>query len=409
MKLTRRSFGGLAIGTAAATLVNRNAWAADPIKIGAVNPYSGAMAQYGDEVTKCYELAAKVVNEKGGLLGRQVEIVRGSATSPQEAIAAVEQLVGRDKVDMLTGCYVSAISNAASEAALNYGKLFWETNALAISLTDRGLPNFARSGPSSNEFALRSVQAVLELIAPSIKKTAPDITVWIEHEDSSYGTSIKDEQVRLLKEKGVKYSVGSHSAKAIDVTDSILRAKDAKPDVWISTAYVPDTNLLLRAARDQGFKPSAIVLVGVGDTPETLSALGKEYLEGVLLVSYPRPDINPKYGPGASGFLDLYRKSYNRDPIAPQGLTAFVGLKMLFDAINAAKSIEFEAIIAGAKTLDKPVGSYETGYGVKFDKNMQNTRALPVVAQWQGGAVKAVFPPEALSEGVKVVNLPRQS
>jgi branched-chain amino acid transport system substrate-binding protein len=409
MNLTRRTLNGLVLATAAAAFVDRSAFAGEPIKIGAVNPYSGAMAQYGDEVTKCYELAAKGINDKGGLLGRQVQIVRGSATSAQEAIAAVEQLIGRDKVDLLTGCYVSAISNAASEAALNYGKLFWETNALAITLTDRGLPNYARSGPSSNEFAMRSVQAVLEMIAPAIGKTSTDITVWIEHEDSAYGTSIKDEQVKLLTEKGVKFTVGTHSAKAIDVTDSILRAKDAKPDVWISNAYVADTNLLLRAARDQGFKPAAFLLVGVGDTPETLSALGPDYLEGVLLASYPRPDINPKYGPGAADFLELYRKSFNRDPIAPQGLNAYVGLKMLFDAVSAAKSLEFEAVTEGAKSLDKPIGSYETGYGAKFDDHLQNTRALPVVAQWQGGAVKAVFPPEAVSEGVKVVNLPRKA
>jgi branched-chain amino acid transport system substrate-binding protein len=407
MNLTRRTFGGLAIGVAASATI-RPVWAAEPLKIGAVNPYSGAMAQYGDEVTKCYELAAKAVNDKGGVLGRQVQIVRGSATSAQEAIAAVEQLVGRDKVDLLIGTYVSAISNAASEAALNYSKLYWETNALAIGLTDRALPNYGRSGPSSNEFAMRSVQAALELVAPAIGKTAADLVIWIEHEDSSYGTSIKDEQVRLLKEKGIKHTVGAHSAKAIDVTDSILRAKEAKPDVWISNAYVADTNLLLRAARDQGFKPTAFLLVGVGDTPETLDALGKDFLEGILLASYPRPDINPVYGPGAAAFLDLYRKSFNRDPIAPQGMNAFVGMKILIEAIEAAKSTEYEAIITAAKKMDKPAGSYEAGYGAKFNDTMQNTRALPVVAQWQGGTVQAVFPKEAVSEGVKVINLPRK-
>ena len=54
------------------------------IKIGAVNPYSGAMAQYGDEVTRCFELAAEWVNSKGGVLGRQQELV-GAGVMPHDA------------------------------------------------------------------------------------------------------------------------------------------------------------------------------------------------------------------------------------------------------------------------------------------------------------------------------------
>ena len=405
MKLTRRQFGAAALATLA-TGAGR-AFAADPIKIGAVNPYTGPMALYGDEVTRGFELAVDWANAKGGVIGRQLQIVRASAASAQEGIAAVEQLVGRDKVDILTGTYVTAISNAASESAMNYGKLYWETNALARDLTDRGLPNFARSGPSGREFAKRSVEGVLELVATRLGKAPKDLNIWIEHEDSAYGTSISKEQETLFKAAGVKVGVGAHSAKAIDVTDSILRAKAAEPDVWMSTAYVVDTNLLLRAMRDQGFKPKAIMLLGVGDTKETLDALGADFLEGVMLVSYPRPDINPAYGPGAAGYLKAYQTKYNRNPIAPQSLNAYVGLKLLFEAISVAGSFDFEKVIAAAATLDRPVGTYETGYGAKFDGTMQNTRALPVIAQWQGGAVKAVFPAAAAADGVKIVNLPR--
>ena len=406
MTLTRRQFGALAT----ATLIAGTRLAAaqeGPIKIGAVNPYSGATAQYGDEVTRAFELAADSVNASGGLLGRQVLIVRGNATSAQEGIAAVEQLVGRDKVDILIGTYITAISNAASESALNFGKLYWETNALARDLTDRGLPNYVRTGPSSNEFARRSVEGALELVAARLGKAPKDLKIWLEHEDSAYGTSIMKEQQRLFAEAGITVGVGSHSSKAIDVTDSILRAKNAAPDLWISTAYVVDTNLLLRAARDQGFKPPAVMIMGVGDTKETLDALGKEFLEGILLVSYPRSDINARYGPGAAEFLKAYRAKYNRDPIAPQCMSAYVGVKILFEAVKAAGSTDYEKVIAAAALIDRPVGSSESGYGVKFDAKMQNTRAFPVIAQWQGGVVKAVFPKDAVSDGVAVVNLPR--
>lgn len=398
----------VAVAVAALLFAGTAASRAQDIKIGVVNPFSGPMALYGDEMTRGYDIAVDQANAKGGVLGRKIVVVRGSATSAQEGIAAVEQLVGRDKVDLLAGTYVTAISNAASEAALNNNKLYWETNALARDLTDRGLPNFARTGPDSSAFARRSVEGVLQLVLPKLGKAPKDVTVWIEHEDSSFGTSIGKEQAELLKAAGIQVSIGTHSARAVDLSDSILRAKNANPDIWLSTGYVADHNLLLRTAREQNFKPAAMILVGTGDTPETRDALGKDYLDGILLVSYPRADVGGSYGPGAAAFLKAYQTKYNRDPIAPQSMSAYVGMKILLETLAAAGSTDYEKVIAAAAKMDEPFGTYETGYGVKYDKTMQNTRALPVIAQWQDGTVKAVFPKEAQAAGVSMIDLGRK-
>jgi branched-chain amino acid transport system substrate-binding protein len=383
--------------------------AADDLKIGSVNPSSGALALYGDEVTRGYELAADWVNSKGGVLGRKVVIIRGNASTPQEGIAAVEQFVSGDKVDALIGTYISAVASAASEAALNDNKLYWDTNALAQELTDRGLPNYIRSGPSADVFASQSAEVITRLVAPAMGKAPKDLKVWIEHEDSIYGTSIGKEQERLLKAQGVTIvGNGAHSYKSIDLTDSILRAKNAAPDVWIQTGYIPDTNLLLRTARDQGFKPGAMITVGTGDTYETLDALGKDSLEGVLVVSYPRYDMNPKYAPGIEDYLKAYRAKFGKDPIAPQSMAAFVGAKIMFKAIAAAGSTDIDAVRAAAAKMDEALMTYETGFGVKFDDKMQNTRALPVAAQWQDGKMVTVFPVEATPEGGKLASLARK-
>jgi branched-chain amino acid transport system substrate-binding protein len=381
----------------------------DDLKIGSVNPSSGGLALYGDEVTRGYELAAEWVNGKGGVLGRKVAIIRGNASTPQEGIAAVEQFVSGDKVDALIGTYISAVASAASEAALNDNKLYWDTNALAQELTERGLPNYIRSGPSANVFGAQSAKVILTLVAPAIGKAPKDLKVWIEHEDSIYGTSIGKEQERILKAEGVTIvGNGAHSYKSIDLTDSILRAKNAAPDVWIQTGYIPDTNLLLRTARDQGFKPAAMITVGTGDTYETLDALGKDSLDGVLVVSYPRYDMNPKYAPGIEDYLKAYRAKFGKDPIAPQSMAAFVGAKIMFKAIAAAGSTDVDAVRAAAAKMDEPLMTYETGFGVKFDDKMQNTRALPVAAQWQNGKMVTVFPAEATPEGGKLASLARK-
>jgi len=378
-----------------------------PLRIGAINPYSGPLALYGDEVARGYQLAVDEQNAKGGVLGRKIELVRGDAANPQQGIAAVDQLVTRDKVDLFIGTYISAVSNAASDAAQRYNKIYWDTNAVAAELTERGLPNFIRAGPNANNFADMSVRAVMELITPALGKK--DVSVWIEHEDSIYGKSIGDLQKKLLDGKGVKVlGQGAHNFKAADLTDVVLRIKRANPDVWLMTGYVPDTNLLLKTAREQGFKPPVIITVGTGDTGETLEALGPEFLEGIMVVSYPRPDISEKFGPGAGAYLAAYRKTFNKDPVAPQGLSAYTGMKILLETVQAAGSTDVEKVRAAAAKLDKPLNSYPSGFGVKFDDKFQNTRAIFTVIQWQGGKQVTVFPAEARAPGIALKNTPRK-
>lgn len=84
---------------------------------------------------------------------------------------------------------------------------------------------------------------------------------------------------------------------------------------------------------------------------------------------------------------------------------------MAVDDINAKGGLlgrKVELIRAAAAKLDKPLRTYATGYGVKFDADMQNTRAAPVLVQWQSGRLVTVYPTDAALEGVKPVNLPRK-
>jgi len=392
-----------------AGLTAGSALAQEPLRIGAINPYTGPLALYGDEVTRGYELAASERNARGGLLGRKIEVVRGDAGNPQQGIAAVDQLVTRDKVEAFIGTYISAVSNAASDAALRHQKLYWDTNALAAELTERKLPNFVRSGPYAASFGEMSARAVVEMIAPALGKQPKELSVWLEHEDSIYGKSIADVQKKLLEEKGVRVlGVGGHNFRAADLTDVILRVRGANPDVFVETGYVPDGNLLLKTAREQGYKPPVMLFVGTGDTFETLEGLGKEYLEGLFVVSYPRPDISEKFGPGATAYLEAYHKAYNREPAAPQGLTAYTGMRMLLEAIEAAGTTDMSKVRAAVAKIDKPFNTYPTGFGEKFDDKFQNVRAFPTVIQWQAGRQVTVFPNEARPPRVALTNTPRK-
>jgi branched-chain amino acid transport system substrate-binding protein len=63
---------------------------------------------------------------------------------------------------------------------------------------------------------------------------------------------------------------------------------------------------------------------------------------------------------------------------------------------------------AAAAAMDKPLGSYPTGFGARFDDKFQNTRAQPVVIQWQAAKQVTVFPVEARRTVVVLRNVPRK-
>ena len=86
----RRSILKTALVAAGIALASTTFAQQPPLRIGALNPYSGPLALYGTEVTRGYELAVDRINAAGGVMGgRKIELVRGDVTTPQQGIATV--------------------------------------------------------------------------------------------------------------------------------------------------------------------------------------------------------------------------------------------------------------------------------------------------------------------------------
>ncbi|MGH6921505.1 MAG: ABC transporter substrate-binding protein, partial [Geminicoccaceae bacterium] len=90
-KLTRRdtlkalgASTALAAGSLAAPTIIRRASAADPIRVGVISPLTGAWTVYGKAHSAGFQMAVEEINEKGGVLGRPLEVVIGdSKTEPR--------------------------------------------------------------------------------------------------------------------------------------------------------------------------------------------------------------------------------------------------------------------------------------------------------------------------------------
>ena len=80
----------------------------EPLKIGASLPLTGDFAEPGVAAKQGYEIWQQLVNENGGLLGRQIELIIKDDQSDQNVIVAdYNALIQKDKVDLLLGTFSS--------------------------------------------------------------------------------------------------------------------------------------------------------------------------------------------------------------------------------------------------------------------------------------------------------------
>ena len=103
--------------TAATLIASPQVMAQDTIKIGEINSYK-AQPAFLEPYKKGMELAVDQINAAGGLNGKKVELItRDDNASPGDAVRVAEELLTRDKVDVLTGSFLSHIGLALTDFA----------------------------------------------------------------------------------------------------------------------------------------------------------------------------------------------------------------------------------------------------------------------------------------------------
>jgi len=110
--MTRRNGAGLALGGAAGLTLPwaaRRAAAAEPIKIGMPLALTGPLGSVGQQLKRGGEAWAKAQNAKGGLLGRQIQLlIEDTAGNPADCVRKAQEMVERDGCNIFTGITLSS-------------------------------------------------------------------------------------------------------------------------------------------------------------------------------------------------------------------------------------------------------------------------------------------------------------
>ncbi len=368
------------------------------IRIGAIYPLTGGMALLGEESWRGAEVARVLQNKKGGVLGKQIEFVRGDAPDANAAVSQANRLISSERLPILIGTYASPLAMAASEVAERNQVIYWEMGGISDPIVERGFKYLFRITPMGSMYGAKAADDSKEVLAPKFGIAPDKLKVSIVHEDALYGTTVGTGAEKRAKEIGLNVlGRDPYSAKATDLSPLVLKLKAAQPDVLIATSYIQDLLIFWKQARELGFWPKAVIGTGAGYAlTEFASAMGDD-ATGVFNVDNTQYLINPNFAPGAKEAAQAYQEIFKEPPRSGHSLMNYMGSQVLFDVISRTGSTEPEAIRKAALATDIPDQKTPMGYGVKFappgDKIAgQDIRAFPMIYQWQKGKQLTVWP-----------------
>ncbi len=321
------------------------------VRIGEVNSYK-AQPAFLEPYKKGMELAVEEINAAGGVNGKKFELItRDDNASPGDAVRAAEELVSREKVDVLTGSFLSNIGLALTDFAKQKKFFFLAGEPLSDKIIwANGNKYTFRLRPGTYMQA-----AMLVPEAAKLKKKR-----WaVVYPNYEYGQSAVAAFKELLKAAQPDVEFVAEQAPPLGKLDagSVVQAlSDAKPDAIFNVLFGADLAKFVREGNTRGlFQGREVVSVLTGE-PEYLDPLKDESPNGWIVTGYPWYGIQT---PEHKAFFLAYHGKYKDYPRLGS-VVGYTMIKSLAAGIKKAKSTETDKLVAAFSGLvvDSPFGKF---------------------------------------------------
>jgi ABC-type branched-subunit amino acid transport system substrate-binding protein len=322
------------------------AFAAEPIAIGISIAQSppGSVVQ-GTQVKDGLEIVKDMVNAKGGVLGRQVQLIyEDNQGIPEKGRAASEKLITKDKVVAITGGHQSSVCLAEIEVAHRYHVPYINTNCWSDDVRKKGYPEVFNPG----NYNTRVSMAMAETIAAMKLK---NVVAFAENTDYGIGQAKLLDEFIKQKSPGTKYKFETLDRASKDFTPAVLALRANPPDMVINIMLPPAAYILMNQLYEQGVAPSAKTWsydgAGLADYPDFWQNV-KEAGNGMICFAlyHPKMDIPPL----GKQVAEEYKKRTKGEPNRLI-FQAADSLLLIVDAIKQAKSTDPKAIEKALRTM----------------------------------------------------------
>ena len=336
---------------ALALLVGAGVQAAEPIRVGAILAVTGPASFLGGPEARTLEMLAEEVNAKGGINGHKVELfIMDSEGKPEKAVSFAKQLIEEKKVLAILGPSQSGetmqIKGIAEE-----GKTILLSCAAAEVIVNP-VAKWVFKTPQKDS------DAILWIFG-QMKKMKISKIGFLSGNDG-FGQAGKGQVEKLAPENGITILASEvYDKAASDLTAEVTKLKAAGAEAILNWSIVPAQSIVIKNARQIGFKGPIFQSHGFGNI-KYVEAAG-EAAEGVifpagrLLVVDVLPDSHPQKAILVK-YKNEYEKKYKEDA-STFGGHAWDAFMILAKAIEKAGSTDKEKVRDAIENLKGFVGT----------------------------------------------------
>lgn len=350
---------------------------ADTIKVGANLEMTGGSASYGISSKNAIELAFKEINEKGGINGKQLElVVADNKSEAAEATNAMQKLVSQDNVVAVIGPNLSSSVIAAS-AINNSAKVL----DIAPMATNPYVTVDQTSG-KTKDFNYRTCfidpfQGTVMAKFATAELGVGNAAILIDN-SSDYAKGLAQFfKENFVKEGGAVTAEESYLQKDTDFKATLTKIKATNPDFLYVPGYYQEVGLIVKQARELGMNMP--IAGGDGwDSAKMPEIAGAAALNNTYFSSLYSPEDSSDIN---KNFVAAYEKAYGQKPDVFAALSYDSAL-LVAEAIKNAGSTEPAKI---SEAMAKINGFSGVSGSVTFD-DKHNPVKSAVILEYKDGA-----------------------
>jgi branched-chain amino acid transport system substrate-binding protein len=369
------------------------------VKIGFLQPVSGALAYSGVQGRLGASIAVEEINAAGGIkeVGK-IEPVLGDAQSTPDGGNAEVEKMNSAGVSAIVGGYASNICLATTQTAARYDLPYLVDVGVTDAIVTRGLKNTFRFGPG---FGVIAKTALANLVAINEKAGKPAKTVMIVHEDSAFGSGLAKLLNAQLPTQGFEVlETIAHPTPTRDFNNVVLKIQAANPDIVIPANYYNEYVLLARTMQQQKVRPKAAIYSILGGAASSYKFV-KEFPDAAQYIM----DCNHWFDPRNAKAQALKKKVEGQGQFFTYEVYLnYSATLLLADAIERAKSSDRAKIIEALAS--STFAGHVMPYGPTKFVDGQNQGATPANTQVVGNDIQVILP-EAFASAKPVYPMPR--
>jgi branched-chain amino acid transport system substrate-binding protein len=380
-RITRRGVNaGIGAALISPALVKTPAFAqgAAPIKIGFSMALTGPLAANGKQALLGAQIWQDEVNAKGGLLGRQVQLVNyDDQSSPQTVPGIYTKLLDVDKVDLIVSGYATNMVAPVIPIAMQRGKVLIGLFALAANSEFHYPKYFSMlpSGPTPKESFTEGFFQVAAAQNPKPK------TIAIAAEDADFSHNAAEGARNNVKKFGFTSVYDkTYPPNTTDFSPIIRAIQATNPDLVVFCSYPLSSVGLTLSANELGLKPQMMGGAMVGLQATVFKDKLKSKLNGI--VNYETWVPSPKLMAPAADFFKTYQsRAQGIDPLGYYlGGWGYAYFQVLQQAIEGTKSINDDKLADYLRSHEFKTIMAD----VKFGKDGEWTKSGMLQVQYHG-------------------------